>query len=212
MSPNPRGRTRRANPSGLQPLGTKDLGPPIVMGGREGDPEFVVVGHLTKPHGTKGEILVRSLTDRPDSTFRPTAHLLISDSEGRVPDPAFSPVRVATVRAYRKGFLVLFEGVQGRDGAERLRNRYLLRRFDEIEPLEEGEISYHQLLGLNVITADGREVGRITEVYGVRPAELLEVEGRDGNHLVPFTREMIVDWSLEEGKMVIDPPEGLLEL
>lgn len=178
----------------------------------EGDPEFVVVGHVSKPHGTKGEVFVWPLTDRPGSTFRPGAEFRISDRGGTEPDPESPPMRIATLRAYRNGFLLLFEGVEDRNRAEDLRDRYLLRRFAETEPLEEGEIFYHQLLGLLVVTVDGREVGRVKEVYDLRPADLLEVEGAERDHLVPFTRDVVVDWSVDEGRIVIDPPEGLLEL
>ena len=182
------------------------------MEGREGDPEFVVVGHLSKLHGTKGEILVWPLTDRPATTFHPGVDLLVSDADGGDPDPALPPVRVVAVRPYRKGLLVFFEGIEDRDRAELLRDRYLLRSFDEIEPLEEGEIFYHQLLGLLIVTTDGLEVGRVKEVYGLSPTDLLEIEGEGRDHLIPFTRRVVVEWSVEEGRMVIDPPEGLLDL
>ncbi len=182
------------------------------MEGREGEPEFVAVGHISKPHGTKGEVFVWPLTDRPDSTFRPDVDLYVSDAEGRDPDSDFSVLRVAALRPYRKGFLIVFEGIGDRDEAEVLRGRYLLRRFEEVDPLEEGEIFYHQLLGLLVVTTDGREVGRVREVFGLRPASLLDVEGAEGHHLIPFTRDVVVEWSVDDGRVVIDPPEGLLDL
>ena len=62
------------------------------------------------------------------------------------------------------------------------------------------------------MTPDGRSVGRVREVYDVRPAVLLEVAGGEREHLIPFTGEFLVALSLEEGTLVIDPPEGLLDL
>ena len=182
------------------------------MTGRRGDPEFLVVGQLSKPHGTKGEIFVWPLTDHPDSTFQPDTDLLIAGADGNAPDVQLAPLRVSAVRPYRAGFLVFFEGIEDREGAEALRGRYLLRPFDSIDPLEEEEIFHHQLVGLVVVTTGGREVGRIREVYVLPQADLVEVEGPDKNHLIPFTRQVIVDWSVEEGRLVIDPPEGLLDL
>jgi 16S rRNA processing protein RimM len=176
------------------------------------DPEFVVVGHVSKPHGTKGELFVWPLTDRPESTFKPDMDLLVSDAGAQAPDPRFPPIRIAAVRPYRKGYLVFARGVEDRDGAEALRDRYLLRPFSETEPLENGEVFYHQLLGLRVVTVEGQEIGRIREVYELRPAELLEIEGADRDHLIPFTKQVVVRWDLDEGLLVIDPPEGLLEL
>ena len=182
------------------------------MGGREGDPEYIVVGHISKPHGTKGELFVWPLTDRPETTFEPSVDLYLADAEGQDPDPSMPPIRITATRPFRKGYLVLLEGVQDREGADLLRDRYLLRRFEETDPLGEGEIFYHQLLGMLVVTTKGQEVGKIKEIYEVRPADLIEVEGAEGDHLIPFTSKVVVDWDVAEGKLVIDPPEGLLEI
>ncbi len=176
------------------------------------DPEFVVVGHVSKAHGTKGELYIWPLTDRPDSTFLPGAELQFADPTGTLPDPELPAARMIGVRPYRHGFLVFFDGVHDRDVAERLRNRYLLRPFQETEPLADGEIFYHQLLGMRVVTRDGTDVGEVREVYELRPAHLLQVEGPTKEHLIPFTKEVIVSWSSADRTIVIDPPEGLLDL
>ncbi|MEX0935768.1 MAG: ribosome maturation factor RimM [Gemmatimonadota bacterium] len=178
----------------------------------EPDPEFIVVGHLSKPHGTKGEIFVWPLTDRPDSTFAPGTELRISDSDGQRPDSALPGVEVEAVRPYRKGFLVQLAGIADRSAADLLRGRYLLRRFSDTDPLDPGELFYHQLLGMQVLMPDGTEVGRVQEVYHLRPADLLEIRGPERDHLVPFTRETVVGWDLETGSLTIDPPAGLLDL
>lgn len=177
-----------------------------------GRPRFAVVGHLGRPHGTRGELHVEPLTDRPDSTFVEGGELLLGDARGETPDPARAPLRLVRVRPYRKGFLLTFEGVSDRDAAEGLRGRYLLRPFDDLEPLDEGEIFHHQLRGLRVVTSTGEEVGKVREIYPLQPADLLEIVGEDRAHLVPFTREIIVGWDLERGRLVIDPPAGLLDL
>jgi 16S rRNA processing protein RimM len=178
----------------------------------EGDPPFVVVGHLSKPHGTKGEVYVWSLTDRPETTFVVGAELHVAGPGGDLPDDGLPALRVTGVRPYRKGFLVHFDGILDRDQAEILGGRYLLRPFRETDPLEEEEIFYHQLLGMTVVTLGGEEVGRIHEVYGLRPAELLDVRGEARDHLIPFTREIVVEWSTADRRLIIDPPEGLLDL
>ena len=186
--------------------GEQGGGPPA------GDPEFVVVGRVGRPHGVRGQLFVRSLTDRPEATFSPGTTLLPADAGGSRPDPGERPLAVAASRPYRDGLLLRFEGIGDRDQADGLRGRYLLRAFSETEPLGEGEVFQHQLVGLAVVTPDGRSVGRVREVYDLRPAVLLEVAGAEGEHLIPFTGEFLVALSLEEGTLVIDPPEGLLDL
>jgi 16S rRNA processing protein RimM len=176
-------------------------------------PPFLVVGHINKPHGTKGEVFVWPLTDHPESTFAPGVVLLLGDTSGDRPDPFWSPMAIETVRAYRRGYLVRFEGTSDRTGAERLRDRYVLRPFDELEELGEGEVFYHQLLGMRVETAKGEFVGNVVEVYELRPADMLEVEGPDGGtRLIPFTHQVVMSVDVDEGRLVVDPPAGLLDL
>jgi 16S rRNA processing protein RimM len=63
-----------------------------------------------------------------------------------------------------------------------------------------------------VITREGVEVGRIREVYEHEPVDLLAVVTADREILIPFTREIVVEWDLGAGRLVVDPPEGLLDL
>lgn len=176
------------------------------------DPRFLAVGHLNKPHGTKGELFVWPLTDHPESVYAPGVVLFTSDADDGEPDPDAPPLRIASVREFRNGYLVAFEGVHDRNGAELLRGRYLLREIDELPPLEEGEVFYHQLLGIEVVTTEGKSLGRVREVYELRPADLLEVRGPHGTLMIPFLRHIVVEIDPAAGRMVIDPPEGLLDL
>jgi len=176
------------------------------------DPPFLVVGHLNKPHGTKGELFAWPLTDHPDRVYAPGVRLFVGDEDATEPDAEHEPLRVVAARPFRSGYLVAFAGVHDREGAELLRGRYLLTERDSVPPLEEGELFYHQLLGMEVWTKDGTLLGEIVEVYELRPADLLEVHGPSGEIMIPFLRNIVVEADPEARKMVIDPPEGLLDL
>jgi len=179
--------------------------------GRE-DPRYLAVGHINKPHGTKGELFVWPLTDHPEGVFAPGVVLLLGDAEGDQPDPDLPPLRIESVRPFRRGYLVSFGGVEDRNESELLRGRYLYRALEDLEPLREGEVFYHQLLDMEVVTVDGRPVGRVREVYELAPAHMLEVVGDGLSVLVPYTERVVVEVDIHAGRMVIDPPEGLLEL
>ncbi len=176
------------------------------------DPGFLVVGHLAKAHGIYGELYVWPLTDHPEGTFTPGVVLRLGDAEGREPDPDLPPLRVASARPFRDGWLVAFGGVESRSDAEVLRGRYLMRPMDEVEPLEEGEVFYHQLLGSHVYTVDGTFLGSVAEVYELAPADLLEVRGEGHTYMIPFRAEVVVEVDPERGRIVVDPPDGLLDL
>lgn len=170
-----------------------------------------MVGHLSKAHGTRGEVLVRILTDEPEEVFGSGRRLIVGDAAGELGDAALELV-VETSRPYRKGWLMTLAGVADRAGAEALAGRYLLVPRSERGELAEGEFYYHQLLGLEVETVTGEAVGRVREVYETEPHHMLEVKGSAGVHLVPFRRELVRSVDLEARRMVIDPPEGLLDV
>jgi len=176
------------------------------------EPTHLVVGHVSRPHGTGGEVLVSPLTDHPGSVFAPGVVLLAALEEGEEPDPDFPPLRVEAVRTTPRGLLVGFGGVESRDDAERLRGLYLVRPLQELADLEEGELFYHQLLGMRVVTVEGLEVGEVTEVYELLPADMLEVRGSERTVLVPYTSEVVREVDPEARRIVVDPPEGLLDL
>lgn len=175
-----------------------------------GHPPFLVVGHLSKAHGTKGELYIWPLTDYPDSHFIPGAVHLPGDEDGENPSPDLPELTIDSVRPYRKGFLARFAGVDDREAAERLRGLYLLRPFDTIDELAEDEIFYHELLGAAVVTRGESVLGTVKEVYPVRPSHLLEVTGPDGDFLLPLDRRVVVEFDRERRCVVVDPPEGLL--
>jgi 16S rRNA processing protein RimM len=174
-------------------------------------PPFLVVGHLNKPHGTKGELFVWPLTDHPESVYAPGVSVFLANSDGDGPDPTTGSLRITAVRPFRNGYLVSLHGVTDRNRAEELRGRYLVMPIEELPPLAEGQLFYHQLLGMEVVTKDGRRLGEIAEVYELRPAAMLEVRGPEGDVMIPYLSHIVVEVDAEAGRMVIDPPEGLLE-
>lgn len=176
------------------------------------DPSHLVVGFLNRPHGVEGEIFVTPLTDHPESVFAPGVVLSLGDARSDEPDPDLPPLRVESARPYRKGLLLEFGGIDDRDQADLLSGRYLFQSLDELEPLAEGEVFHHQLLGMSVVTVDGREVGEVSQVYDLTPAELLEVRGTEGVVMLPYTKEIVVEVDVDGERLVIDPPEGLLDL
>ena len=175
-----------------------------------GAPAFLVVGHVNKVHGTKGELFVWPLTDYPATHFiQGTVHMP-GDADGEGPSSTLPELAIEAVRPYRNGFLAKFTGVDDRHAAERLRGRYLLRPFETMDELREDEIFYHELLGASVEGRDGAALGTVKEVFPVRPHDLLEVSGPDGDFLLPLSRRFVVEFDRERRRVVADPPEGLL--
>jgi len=179
---------------------------------RDTAPRHLIVGHVTKPHGTRGEVFVWPLTDRPDDVFEPGRRLLLGDADGGLDEDPKS-LTIERTRPFKRGLLVKLESLEDREAVEPLAGCYVWLAVDELGELEEGELFYHQLLGAEVVTAAGDRVGTVREVYETEPAHLLEVRSPDGRtHLIPFSERIVRDVNAQAARIVVDPPPGLLEL
>ncbi|MEU9571626.1 ribosome maturation factor RimM [Streptomyces massasporeus] len=166
----------------------------------------LVVARIGRAHGIKGEVTVEVRTDEPELRLGPGA-VLTTDPAG------VGPLTIETGRVHSGRLLLRFEGVSDRSGAEALRNTLLIAEIDP-EELPEGDDEYydHQLMDLDVVTADGTEVGRITEISHLPSQDLFIVERPDGSEvMIPFVEEIVTEIDLEEQKAVIDPPPGLID-
>jgi 16S rRNA processing protein RimM len=116
---------------------------------------------------------------------------------------------VQASRPHRDRVLVKFEGVADRDHADALRGSVLLVDAADAPPIEERDRYWiHQVVGLQVITEDGRPLGRIREVEA-NPANDLWVT-EDGA-LIPAVREVVVGVDLEAGRVTVRELPGLFE-
>ncbi|MFI9243234.1 ribosome maturation factor RimM [Streptomyces sp. NPDC053086] len=166
----------------------------------------LVVARIGRAHGIKGEVTVEVRTDEPELRLAPGAVLAT--------DPASTgPLTIATGRVHSGRLLLRFEGVTDRNAAEALRNTLLIAEIDpEVLPEDEDEYYDHQLIDLDVVTADGTEVGRITEISHLPSQDLFIVERPDGSEvMIPFVEEIVAEIDLAEQKAVITPPPGLID-
>jgi len=182
-----------------------------VSGGRA-EPDHLVVGRVVKPHGTKGELFVWPMTDRPEDVFGAGRELRLGDEDGGMDGDA--PVlEIERSRPFKRGLLVMFAGVSDRDAVDGWANRCLLAPRAVLTGPAEDETYYHDLIGLRVETVDGDAVGRIVGVYETAPADLLEVEAEDGRRrLIPLSKQIVRRVDVGEGRLLIEPPPGLLDL
>ena len=166
----------------------------------------LVVARIGRAHGIKGEVTVEVRTDEPELRLAPGAVLST--------DPASTgPLTIETGRVHSGRLLLRFEGVRDRNAAEALRNTLLIAEVDpEALPEEEDEYYDHQLMDLDVVTADGVEVGRITEISHLPSQDLFIVERPDGSEvMIPFVEEIVTEIDLQEQRAVIAPPPGLID-
>ncbi|MDT8341443.1 MAG: ribosome maturation factor RimM [Longimicrobiales bacterium] len=176
------------------------------------EPTHLAVGVVRRSHGIRGEVRIHTLSDHPGAVFAPGVVLYPGAPDASGPDPERAPLTVSEVRDAQADYLVRFEGIDDRNGADALRGLRLHAPLGALAPLEEGEIFHHQLVGLRVETVAGRTVGTVAEVVPLAPNDLLLVRTARGQLLIPYHARLVVAVRPEEGRLVVDPPDGLLEL
>ncbi|CAM5447256.1 ribosome maturation factor RimM [Streptomyces avidinii] len=166
----------------------------------------LVVARIGRAHGIKGEVTVEVRTDEPELRLSPGAVL-------KTEPATVGPLTIETGRVHSGRLLLRFAGVKDRTGAESLRNTLLIAEVDPSElPEEDDEYYDHQLMDLDVVLADGTEIGRITEISHLPSQDLFIVERPDGSEvMIPFVEEIVAEIDLEEQRCVITPPPGLID-
>jgi 16S rRNA processing protein RimM len=168
----------------------------------------LVVGRIGRPHGVRGAVIVDVRTDDPDLRFAAGSVL--------VTEPAASgPLTVSEARWHSGRLLVFFAGVGDRDQAEELRGVLLVVDSAELaDPADPDYVRDYQLVGLAVQTTAGEQVGKVADVLH-HGQDLLVIRGdgpRSGAEiLVPFVTALVPEVDVAGGRLVIDPPPGLLD-
>ena len=181
------------------------------MGAIPESTDTVVVGRIGRPHGVRGLATVEVRTDDPDLRFAPGAVLTTEP-------PERGPLTVVDKRWHSGTLLLQLAGPDGevfgdREAVDTLRNTQLLVPVADLPELEDPDSFYdHQLVGLAAQLPDGTVLGEVTAVRH-EGTELLVVARPGGSELlVPFVSTIVPTVDVAAGHLVVDPPEGLLEL
>lgn len=165
----------------------------------------VVVARIGKAHGLRGEVTVQVLTGAPDERFVPGATFAAEPA-------AAGPLVLRSARDNNGILLLGFEHTEDRNAAEALRGVKLLA--DVLADDDDEEAWYERdLVGLAAVTVGGAELGEVTALESRPAQDLLVVRLTDGREvLVPFVTAIVPEVDIEGGRVVLDPPPGLLDL
>jgi 16S rRNA processing protein RimM len=173
----------------------------------------VVVGRVGRAHGVRGEVSVEPRTDEPDRRFAVGA-VLTTEAPGSAQTGAQPPkLTVRSTRWHQGRLLVVFEELTDRTTAETARGLLLTTSVDTAERPEDPEEFYdHQLVGLRVVTTEGRDVGEVVEVQHGTGQDLLVVRAPQRDDvLVPFVTALVPEVDLAAGRLVVADRPGLLD-
>jgi 16S rRNA processing protein RimM len=166
--------------------------------------ELLLIGQIGAPFGVRGQVKVKSFTDRPDHIARHVRTLLIGKERVEY--------TLRRLSVHKPGLLIAtLQGVTTREAADELRGAEVYIRAAEAAPLAADEYFLHDLPGLEALTTEGQVIGKVREVLETGAGEVLVI-ARQGQSdaLVPMVNDFIAELDIPGGKVVIKPIEGLL--
>ncbi|HEY7170652.1 MAG TPA: ribosome maturation factor RimM [Vicinamibacterales bacterium] len=168
--------------------------------------EMAAVGRIARAHGIRGQVIVNLDTDFPEARFQPGAELFIER------DRRVEPLTITTVRFQQGRPVIGLRGVDDMNAAIALAGTELRVPRQWLAALPTGTFYRHDLVGCQVETSDGRPIGVVSAVEGDQGGSRLVVDTPDGELLVPLAAEICPTIDPAARRIVIAPPEGLLEL
>ena len=167
--------------------------------------EFVAIARVAKPHGLRGEVVADVLTDFPERFEG------LVDVTAIGPDGGRRQLKIERARFQKARVILQFAGVGTFEEADLLRNFEICIPEGEAVELEEDEFFDWELEGCRVVRVEGTELGEVTSVLRTGGTEVLVVAGAEKELLIPFAESICVEVDIENSRITVDPPEGLLE-
>ena len=168
-----------------------------------GEPAFLVIGKVRRPHGVSGEVLVEVYTDFPE---RLQPKRVVYAGKDHI------PLTITFQRSHHDGILLTFDGFATPESVGRFRNQILYLVADDAKKLPDGEYYHHELLGLTVMDETGESLGKVTEIIETGANDVYVVSnGTSHEILLPAIAEVILEVDLKAKLMKVHLLPGLVE-
>jgi len=170
-------------------------------GSPAGEPVYLVIGYLRRPHGVRGEIIMDIHTDFPDR-IKSGRKVLIGEKH--------QPHTLDTVRPHANGLLVSFRGVDTPEDAGKFRKRWVYVKSSQVPPLPEGQHYQYELIGLDVVDENGTPLGKLAEILETGANDVYVVRDDSGKELLlPAIPSVILDLDMGRRLLKVHLLEGL---
>jgi 16S rRNA processing protein RimM len=167
---------------------------------------MAAVGRIARAHGIRGQVIVNPETDFPEQRFKVASKVYVKRGA------SVDQLIVTAVRFQNGRPVIGLEGVESMSDAEALAGLELRVPVEELAPLPAGTFYHHDLVGCLVVTGRGEEIGTVEGVEGTVGGSRLVVAGGKGEILIPLASEICRSIDVAARRIVIEPPEGLLDL
>lgn len=170
-------------------------------------PKYLLLGEILRPHGIRGELRMRVLTDFPERLSQLETVYLTPDPESE----DVTPYRVQQVRFHQDYALLTLHNVPTRTEAELLRDLFVVIDLAHAIPLEADEVYLFELIGMEVYLEAGERLGVLSDVLETGANDVYVVASdRYGEVLIPITPETLIATDTDTRRVTVRLPEGLL--
>jgi 16S rRNA processing protein RimM len=167
-----------------------------------GEPVFLVVGKLRRPHGVHGEILMDVYTDFPER---------LKAGTGVYVGETHNLLFLQSQRWHKDAMLVAFNGLNNLEEIGKFRNQLVFVRSDDRPSLPDGEYYHHQIVGLHVKNESDETLGTIVDVLETGANDILVIRNENGSELlVPVIDSVVTNIDLVVGELRVHLLPGLL--
>ena len=154
-------------------------------GSPDGEPVYLTVGFLRRPHGVSGEIILDLHTDFPER-LKSGRKLFLGEE--------YKPMTLVSARPHAKGMLIKFKGIETPEDVGQFRNKWVYVKASDVPPLPEGQLYQHELLGFSVVDESHDLLGELVEILETGANDVYVV--RDANRheiLLPAIPSVILE-------------------
>ena len=174
--------------------------------------EWLTVGLITSCHGINGQVKVKSLSDFEERFLKPGMRWLQKENE--------PPSKIELISGFKQPgketFIVKFQGINTRNHSEKLKKFKILVKADTLPKLKKEEFHLLELVNLEVKTFEDDELKKIGKVINLENEKnnllVIELFKDQKKVLIPFVKEIVPLVDIKNNFLIIDPPNGLLEL
>ena len=168
----------------------------------------LVVGRLRKPHGLKGNVTVFPTTSDPETVYAAGQEVQVKGLDGEF---VGSPLVIEWSKPYHREWLLKFETLDRIEDVEWLRGLFLTTHDSRLTTPGTGEVWLHELEGFAVARSDGTPLGLVTAWYETPAGILIEIQGPKREFLLPFKKEFVPEVDRDARRLIVTPPDGLIE-
>jgi 16S rRNA processing protein RimM len=169
----------------------------------KGEPVYLAVGLLRKPHGLRGDLLLEVYTDFPER-LKPGTTIFAGDK--------YQPLKITRRRPHNDGMILGFEGINTPEEAGRYRATVVYVPTADRPILPEGEYYHHEIIGLTVLDETGKTLGTLSEIIITGANDVYVVTPAEGNDILfPALKEVILGVDLSAKTMRIHLLPGLID-